>query len=244
LIELTARNSIGSQLNYGISSTQRAEVNLPQWSYMASIKMVKDVSYGTSKESSPAFGSMFFAVGPSSAWSVGSTSSYFENIRPAFGSQLNPALFPDVGFGYELGDSRMFFNLAYRPMRSSTSAYGISFQAKRQSLLFEVCKLLLNYHGFQPFIGVSINKEWLSYQEAQNGTTTQSIYNSTFTGGMTLGWDIRLKEKPWWILRTNLRYTPPLQIQMDSQNSMSFQNLEFNFIQIVFLPRYLRRSSI
>lgn len=54
--------------------------------------------------------------------------------------------------------------------------------------------------------------------------------------GLTFGWDIRPNNIQSWILRTNLRWYPNLAIELDQNSKVSFDNLEFNFIQLIIYP--------
>ena len=57
---------------------------------------------------------------------------------------------------------------------------------------------------------------------------------------IVFGWDIRPSVRgDWWLLRTNLRYFPKLQLNY-GQNALSFQHLEFNFIQFVWYPQKMK----
>ena len=47
-------------------------------------------------------------------------------------------------------------------------------------------------------------------------------------------------ECDWWILRTNLRYYPTLQLDL-AEGALSQQHLEFNFIQLVVYPQRLQK---
>ena len=47
-------------------------------------------------------------------------------------------------------------------------------------------------------------------------------------------WDIRPNNDQFVILRTNLRYVPALNLKVAAGKTVSFEQLEFNFIQAVF----------
>ena len=50
--------------------------------------------------------------------------------------------------------------------------------------------------------------------------------------GIVFGWDIRVTKTGTNLLRTNLRYTPKLNLNVADEKVM-FDHLEFNFIQMV-----------
>ncbi|MEM6262948.1 MAG: hypothetical protein AAGI38_10605 [Bacteroidota bacterium] len=59
--------------------------------------------------------------------------------------------------------------------------------------------------------------------------------------GLTFGWDIRPNRLQSWILRTNLRWFPNLDLEVADGQVISFDNIEFNFIQlIVYLDRMIK----
>ena len=59
----------------------------------------------------------------------------------------------------------------------------------------------------------------------------------------TQGWDIRPSERgDWWVLRTNLRIPPQLELDHDD-HTWSLQHLEFNFIQLVVYPQRWKRAK-
>ena len=61
--------------------------------------------------------------------------------------------------------------------------------------------------------------------------------------GLTFGWDIRPNRIQSWILRTNLRWYPNLFLEVESNSKVSFDNLEFNFIQLIIYPnRMIKRK--
>ena len=45
----------------------------------------------------------------------------------------------------------------------------------------------------------------------------------------------------WWVLRTNLRIPPQLELDHDD-HTWSLQHLEFNFIQLVVYPQRWKRA--
>jgi hypothetical protein len=86
-----------------------------------------------------------------------------------------------------------------------------------------------------PFVGPSVSYEWL-FAEQNNGSNK---YQGQFDGvkpGLTFGWDIRPNRIQTWYLRTNLRWTPNLNVVMDNGGTMRLSQLEFNFIQLVIFP--------
>ena len=109
----------------------------------------------------------------------------------------------------------------------------------RQSMLLEGYKFLVDYHGFAPYIGLGLSRETLS---ANSSLTPKPTVKNTeqWATAIVFGWDIRSSVLgDWWLLRTNLRYFPRLQLNY-GQNPLSFQHLEFNFIQFVWYPQKMK----
>jgi hypothetical protein len=99
----------------------------------------------------------------------------------------------------------------------------------------ESFKFLIDYHGFALFAGLNLSYEQFSVHEKEY----QNLSTGTFDGikpGITFGWDIRPNRLQTWYLRTNLRYFPNLFVTMPGGGSVHFEQLEFNFIQLVVFP--------
>ena len=174
------------------------------------------------------------AVGPSAAFNV--AESLYNNDNKPFLGEHSYKLFLDFGLGYYFHKPDLHVNLAYRSNHSSISGYGVSQQAVRQSVTLEAYKFLLDYHGFIPFLGPNISYENLSVTEKDGALDP---INPTFKGfkpGITFGWDIRPDRLQSWILRTNLRWTPNLGVNMPDGKQVKLDQLEFNFIQLVLYP--------
>jgi hypothetical protein len=99
-------------------------------------------------------------------------------------------------------------------------------------------KFLFDYKGFVPFLGISPSYERLQVRVSeQEGGVLVDESAELLRMGIVFGWDIRPNNIQSMILRTNLRYYPGLHV--DSGNyRFHFNQLEFNFIQVVF---YLNR---
>lgn len=181
-----------------------------------------------------ALNNFFLAIGMSSAFWLGN-SSYNEVNRPYL-EKYSTSLMPDLGFGYYFHNPDVNIGASYRGYSSRTEAYGTEQIPKRRSFVFEVTKMLGDYHGFVPFIGPAISYERLSFQEAFEGNLTQDITEKKLSYGITFGWDIRPDRLQFFILRTNLRWFPSLYLDLENDQRISFNNLEFNFIQLILYP--------
>ncbi len=176
----------------------------------------------------------YFGVGLSSAFWLGDN-SYNDNQWP-FIERYSTALMADFTLGYYFHQPDLNIAMGYRSYSSGTNTYGVVQSAKRRSLVFEVTKFLFDYHGFAPFLGPAVSYENLSFKESFEGQLTQDISDNQWSYGLTFGWDIRPNRIQSWILRTNLRWFPDLQLDVNDNDSVNFNNIEFNFIQLIVYP--------
>ena len=189
-----------------------------------------------------ALNGFYIGVGISSAFWL-KESSYNNAIRPYI-NKYSPSILADFTLGYYLHKPDLNMAVGYRGYGASTRTYGAIQQLKRKSILFEVTKSLFDYHGFVPFIGPVISYENLSFKESFEGTKTVDLKGNKLGYGLTLGWDIRPNRIQSWVLRTNLRWYPNLDLDVDQNSKISFDNLEFNFIQLIIYPnRIIKRKS-
>ncbi len=176
----------------------------------------------------------YVAAGMSSAFWIGS-SSYNESLRPYI-EKYSTSIMPELGIGYYLHKPDMNISMSYRGYRTTTDAYGTEQFLRRRSVGLEVTKFLWDYHGFVPFIGPVATYENLKFREDNAGITLLDLEESSLSYGLTFGWDIRPNRLQSWILRTNLRWFPDLEMDVAGGNSIVFDNIEFNFIQLVVFP--------
>ncbi|WP_156152583.1 hypothetical protein [Flammeovirga sp. OC4] len=215
-------------LNYSIETTKSA-------SNESNRKLNKTLS------SSNKWG-IFLALGPSSAFPTAS-SSYVTDLYPFLDDKAFPSIFADIAIGYHFTKWDLVTAVAFRQMSQKRSAYELDLNIKRKSINFEAYKFIADYHGFAPYIGLGVSYEDIALHENNNSEEQPSQHLSTFTPNLVFGWDIRPSEKgDWWVLRTNLRYFPLLELERQ-QKSLSLQFIEFNFIQFVFYPQRLRKLN-
>lgn len=176
----------------------------------------------------------FLSVGMSSAFWLGE-SSYNTAVRPYL-ERYGISLMPDLGVGYYLHRPDVNISLAYRGYRTSTNAYGTSQALQRRSMVVEVTKYLFDYNGFAPFVGPAVSHERLSFAESFERQLTADVDEQKIGYGVTFGWDIRPNRLQKWILRTNLRWYPTLNLSVAEDREVAFSNIEFNFIQLILYP--------
>jgi outer membrane protein W len=209
------------------------------------IETTKSASTETNRESNELFSSsnkwgFFLATGPSSSFPLVS-SSYITDLYPFLDDKSFPTIFPDIAMGYHFTKSDLIAAISFRPITQKRSAFGFEQTISRKSLNLETYKFFGDYHGFVPFAGLGLSYENIKVSESNNGIVTPPSTINMFSPNFVFGWDIRPSIKgDWWILRTNLRYFPFLDVERQGKK-LSLQHLEFNFIQFVFYPQRLMK---
>lgn len=176
----------------------------------------------------------YIGLGMSSAFWLGE-SSYNEQTRPYI-NKYSTSIMPDFAVGYYLHRPDISISASYRAYGTSTFSYGANQSLRRQSLGLEATKILFDYHGFTPFIGPVVSYERLRFKEAFERQLIHDIEDTRITYGLTFGWDIRPNRIQAFILRTNLRWYPDLKLEVSEGKNISFNNIEFNFIQLILFP--------
>lgn len=176
----------------------------------------------------------FIGVGLSSAWWMG-RSSYNEANSPYI-KNYGVSLMGDFSLGYYWHNPDINLSVNYRGYGASSDVYGTQQALRRRSFGLEFTKYVLDYHGFDPFIGPILSYERLSFKESFERSLTQDTFEEKMSWGVTFGWDIRPDRNQNIILRTSLRWFPTLDLTVEESNAISFDNIEFNFIQLVIFP--------
>lgn len=247
LWELGFGRFLNNDLDYHVDRTATAPVRLPS-SYLwfgvnrqldTTLGLSSDWEDGTTAEATRraaragALSGWSVGVGPSAAFLLGSAPRN-QALYPALGAHRTVSLFPDVGVGYYHFPWDTHLNLAYRSNASERSAYGQTQRLGRRSLGLEVFRFLFDYEGFAPFVGPVLSREWLELEESVDGAAVGRTGDERWRLGVIFGWDIRPDDLRGVILRTNLRYTPVGRV--GGLGGVSADQLEFNFIQVVWYP--------
>jgi len=174
-------------------------------------------------------GGLTVGIGPSSAF-FSRSSEHLRDVAYA-GQHRQAGVFADAGVGYHFPRPDVSVGVAYRQNASEVRAYGYAHEATRRAVTFEAFKFLFDYHGFVPFVGPHLSHEQLAVRGSVRGDATR------WRPGVTFGWDIRPDRLQAMILRTNLRYTPNLDVTVTGGRRVALDQLEFNFIQFVIFPR-------
>jgi len=227
------------QLDYPIANDQKGQVDLPDRYIWTSIRYAMDTSLsGASMGLPKSKSSWFVGLGPSASFPVGRTPDSTEKAKPVFDTNVT-SFHPDMTLGYEYFKWKLNFILSFRPMLYTNEAYGVKQEIRRNSFSLEAFRFLFDYNGFVPFFGVAINREDVTYQEYDGGgTQLQDVSKTSYPFGFVFGWDIRPIERTSFVLRTNLRYVPNVEVPISSTKSYTTSQLEFDFIQMVYYFNY------
>lgn len=248
LVEVGGTLDYRNKQNYYISRTQQTQVSTPNLYAHLSYRFMFDTTIGAEKDwesgrsakvtkklgDEGKLSGFFVGAGLSSAWWL-NASSYTTSNRPYL-PKYNTVIMPDFTIGYYFHNADINVGLTHRAYKGSSRAYGTAQAVQRRSFGIEATKYLGDYHGFAPFLGPTISSERLSFKEGEKAVLVQDLSENKLSYGITFGWDIRPNRLQWFLLRTNLRWFPSLNVSVKEQESISFNNIEFNFIQFVFFP--------
>ncbi|HLR31432.1 MAG TPA: hypothetical protein VK074_03015 [Fodinibius sp.] len=237
---------------YPLSRNHFETVTLPRWSFRLSYKYLFDTTDRYEGEASRGrissriqkyrdagkLNTFSVAVGYSGAYTL-SPSSHNDQQHPYLDNPANAKPFPDISAGYYFYKPDASIRLSWRSIRQSQEAFGIEQNLFRRSFALDFLKFLGDYHGFVPFIGPFVSKEYLRTKELDQGRQLLNTSHNGWTAGIVFGWDIRPIRTPGLIFRTNLRYTPNLSLKTEDEQKIRFNQLEFNFIQLVVYPERL-----
>lgn len=237
-----------ADIDYYIDRRTLVPTSLPRWWANVSYKYAFDTTlnaeqswedgstaaYTEELAARGALDNFFVGVGFSSVWWLRKT-GVSERAAPYLGRSLNNVML-DLALGYYWYKLDLDVDLSWRGYGQSMTAYDATETFQRRSLALEVKKYLVDYHGFVPFVGPIISHEWLEYEIVSN-SRIQSQDSRLFAAGLVVGWDIRPNRIQWFTLRTNIRYFPSINAANRlSTESIPFDNVEFNFIQMVVYP--------
>lgn len=246
--ELGALYNYNNKFDYPIDRTRMGQASIQPFIFNATYKFTLETTGGaergwrdgtTAKRTralaeAGQLNGFSVAIGPTSTFRV-KKSAYLEKNYPFAGQHsYNAAL--EYGLGYYWHKPDVQANVAYRRFKSEIDAYDYTQTARRRALSVEVFKFLGDYHGFCPFVGPNLSYEQLRVQESDFGLDKGVHTLKGWKPGLTFGWDIRPDRLQSWVLRTNLRWHPRLDVTMSDGPKNSLDQLEFNFIQLVVYP--------
>ena len=233
------------QFDYPLSKTTTSQTELPNRYFWFGYKYLIDTTDKVSMDHLDVpeqKNDWMLSIGPSTAFQM-STSSFNDANRSYLKETTGTAIFPELGLGYYLNDWDAAVNISYRNITISNQAFGVTQERSRKVISIEAYKYLFDYHGFAPYVGLSKNIETLAVTDSESSINlSQSFFRLGYS--YIIGWDIRPTRNPFWLLKTNLRYTPNNKLHYNGGQSFSFDQFEFNFIQFTLFPgRLLHRLN-
>ncbi len=248
LVDIGLAWNYANEQSYQISRTTSVNIQTPPLYFNLSYRFMiettlsaeKDWESGRTQEvterlaASKKLSGWFLGAGMSSSFWLGQ--SDYNVINRPYIENYGTSVMPDFSLGYYLHDADAHFALAYRSYGISTDTYGVAQTARRKSLVLEGAKFLFDYHGFVPFIGPALSLENLQFTENFENQSEVNLSEQKLSYGITFGWDIRPNRIQTFLLRTNLRWFPSLALDDQNYASVSFRNIEFNFIQLIVFP--------
>ncbi|TNE81097.1 MAG: hypothetical protein EP332_05225 [Bacteroidetes bacterium] len=235
------------QQRYALSKQLHDKLQLAPWTFRVSYRYNLETTLSAEKSwengksqlaaaqlaKAGKLNNFFLGIGLSSAFQLRNSPLNVEHYP--WLERFPTPLMPDMSLGYYWHEPDMQLVLNYRFYRSKQSGYGIRQQIKRNSLGLELTKCLGDYHGFVPFLGPLLSMDMLAFEAFQNDVPDVQAQDTKLAFGLSFGWDIRPNRIQSWLLRTNLRWYPKLQLGTE-RGKVDFSSLEFNFIQLVLFP--------
>lgn len=248
LFDLGIRYFDEKSYNYANSRNTFSKVDLNQFSVMLSYKRLYDFTQGYAKkemkeyvqkafdalEKEKGLNAFSFGIGYSSTIPLEKT-EYAQKI-PFLNQETTQNGNFEFGLGYYFHKLDAAARISYRPLKQKETGYNYTYATTNQSVALEAFKFIGDYHGFVPFVGPYVASNNYRILETDKGETITDYRASKLGYGVVFGWDIRLSQVDYLILRTNLRYTPNLKYTKDGLDYTNNQ-IEFNFIQIVYYPK-------
>lgn len=127
----------------------------------------------------------------------------------------------------------------YRWFSSNDDGYARKHEYTRHSLSLDVIRFFGDYHGFVPYVGAGVSADQLTFEVEDDVLGHESSTRAWKPAwSIQAGWDIRPTKTSAWVIRTNFRYSPFLQLRAGNDR-VRFDYLELNLLQLVFYPERL-----
>ncbi len=248
-LEARVQYQRNATLTYPTSRESIVRITPPEWTFGLTFKKYFDTTAGNARPEAKAWVAAaektFEDRGALSAWSLaaGLTANVVLGGYRFEGASFLPprpsiSLAPDLAIGYYFHRADLGVRLAYRPIRIGQQGHGYQWQLREHRLAAEGFKMLFDYHGFVPFVGLSLGALHQNYSTNDGERQIDKVSGWSPAAGLVFGWDIRPTNVDWFILRTNLRLNAATGIKTTDLNLRSTQ-LEVNFIQMVVYPQRL-----
>ncbi len=223
------------KIDYYITRDQAIKVKLPEQSIWAGYKYSFETTAGAADPSriQVTGNNLTVGIGGVFAWVQGE-SSYLEEERPFLHQEPISDLALDLAVGWWWREKETQFNISYREFTNSQDAFGLKNTISQTNTSLEVYSFIFDYQGFDPYIGLSLNQVEMSYYERDEGKIVWDKKETVNKPGLITGWDIRPTMNQFFVLRTNIRYTPDLEMELEEGKKVKFYEWELDLIQVVF----------
>lgn len=230
-----------------LNREQFSKTKLNNFSFSLSIKKAIDFSRSYENESNKRFFAKLkeelsqehklntYSVGLGLSAYIPLERSEHASRKVFFNDEIEGNVGLDAAFGYYFHQTDAAIRLSYRRHKQEETAFDCSYSLKKQSVALEAFKFLFDFHGFVPFVGPFVARDHYRLKERDVQNTVTNQIDGSWSYGLVFGWDIRLSETDFFILRTNLRYNPKVDLKLNGLTYTS-NAIEFNFIQLVFYP--------
>lgn len=162
--------------------------------------------------------------------------SVYASQRAFLNDKVEGQVFPEVGLAYYHQKLDASIRISYRQLVQKENAYHYEYQLRNNSIALETFKFIYDFHGFVPFVGPYLSKDYYRLKETEEGIALTNYKKQHLGYGLVFGWDIRFTKVDHITLRTNLRYTPNPNLKFNG-HAFTNQQIEFNFIQVVYYPQ-------
>ncbi|NOG56557.1 MAG: hypothetical protein HND54_02355 [Bacteroidetes bacterium] len=233
--------------NAAIARTEKESLSVSPYSFSISYKQVIDFTAGYSTERSKkhmkavyekakeekALSAFSFGLGLTALIPLKNTE--LASQKPFFNDEIEGSVNIDLGIAYYINPIDASIRFSYRPLKQEETAFDYTYKLNKQSFALDAFKFIGDYHGFAPFIGPYVSFDRYHLTEIDDVVTIQDQTFNRIGYGLVFGWDIRQTKVDYITLRTNLRYTPEYNYTAGGYR-FTAEQLEFNFIQLVYYP--------
>jgi hypothetical protein len=235
-----------NKFDYPVSRTINGNLELPEFVGSFSAKYLLETTYKNGEnikkrmstlEKYNKYNAFYLGIGPSASIGIPTFSEFDKEKYPFFRNHKRYlGIIPEFTVGYYFQKPNFNVGFSYRSMNDGYEGFGVQHYHERKSFMIESYKFLGDYHGFNPFIGITASNEKLLFatRDVKINDVWSKFYETKQAIGLIIGWDIKPTKAESWLLRTNLRYTP-LSMIADGKK-VAYDYIEFNFIQLVLFP--------
>jgi hypothetical protein len=249
-LELMAQYVPGTRTEYAIpgpdGDTAMRRIDLPRWQAGVSFRyrvettrtarhrFADDVDRVDMLRRQRAWNTVYAGIGVTSAFFT-RDSQFNRELRPAFDGTPVGRVLPEVHAGYHWADRDLLVDATLRNISDRVTGWGAGQRYRRRSLAVEASRFLFDFHGFAPFGGAGVSREWLSFRDDPAAGDSLEIESDLVRPSFVVGWDIRPAKTMAWFIRTALRYTPGVTLDAVGRR-VPMPDFEFNFFQFVLYP--------